>query len=248
MGEMKNATSLKDIFKFYVSSHPELKKFWKKKSKALAAEFNLEAVNKKNESESESEEEVKPKAKAKAPVKKVESESESEEEVKPKAKAKTPVKKVESESESEEEVKPKAKAPIKKVEEKTTTLLTKKTARKESSDESESEEEVKKPLPKPKADSNGYAKNNATPIAKTPFKRIDDSLKDVLPKSLQDNSYQNLMSTTGENYGEHANEKLKFTKGKDFKKEKTKFKNKTAFGGLNISTQVRSIKLDSDSD
>lgn len=56
------------------------------------------------------------------------------------------------------------------------------------------------------------------------------------------------MNTTGENYGQQANEKLKFTKGKGFKKEKTKFKNKTAFGGMNISTQVRSIPLDSDSD
>jgi len=45
----------------------------------------------------------------------------------------------------------------------------------------------------------------------------------------------------------HANQKLKVTKGKDFKKEKTKFKNKTAFGGINISNQVKSISLE-DSD
>ena len=49
-------------------------------------------------------------------------------------------------------------------------------------------------------------------------------------------------------YGKFANEKLKVTRGKDFKKEKTKFKNKTSAGGLQISQDVRSIKLDDDSD
>jgi hypothetical protein len=219
MGEMKNATSLKDIFKFYCSSHPELKKFWKKKTKDLASQFNLEAVNKKKE-ETEDEE--------------------SEEEVKPKAKAK---------SDDTKKATP-------KVEEKNSKLLNKKTVRKDSSDsdESESEEEIKKPLPKKEKksnESNGIANNAPTPIKngiKTPFKRIDDSLKEILPVSLQDNSYEKFMNSTGENYGHAANEKLKITKGKGFKKEKTKFKNKTAFGGLNISTEVRSIPLDTDSD
>ena len=54
------------------------------------------------------------------------------------------------------------------------------------------------------------------------------------------------MYKTGEKYGTQANEELKFTKGRDFKKEKTKFENKTAFGGLSISTAVRSIALDDD--
>ena len=71
-------------------------------------------------------------------------------------------------------------------------------------------------------------------------------MKEVLPESLQDNSYESFMNKTGENYGRQANEKLKFTKGRDFKKEKTKYKNKTAFGGLSISTAVRSIALDDD--
>ena len=52
----------------------------------------------------------------------------------------------------------------------------------------------------------------------------------------------------GDDYGTHANEKLKVTKGRDFKKEKTKFKNKTAFGGYSISNEVKSIKLDFDDD
>ena len=57
------------------------------------------------------------------------------------------------------------------------------------------------------------------------------------------------MNKTGNDYGKVANEKLKVTKGRDFKKEKTKFKNKTAFGGYTIDTNVRSIPLeDADSD
>lgn len=232
MGEMKNATSLKDIFKFYCSSHSDLKKFWKKKTKDLASQFNLEAVNKKKEEtdDEESEEEIK-NIKTKANSKKLED-----------------TKKVVQKD--------------KKVDEKNSKLLNKKTVRKDSSDSDESksekteksEEEIKKPISKTEKkshESNGAAKNISTPFnssAKTPFKRIDDSLKEVLPESLQDNSYEKFMNSTGENYGHMANEKLKITKGKGFKKEKTKFKNKTAFGGLNISTEVRSIPLDSDSD
>jgi len=82
----------------------------------------------------------------------------------------------------------------------------------------------------------------------TPFQRIDSKLKDGLHYDLQDNSYAGFMTKTGENYGHEANEKLKVTKGRDFRKEKTKFKNKTSFGGLNISCEVRSIPLDVDSD
>lgn len=226
MGEMKNATSLKDIFKFYCSSHSDLKKFWKKKTKDLASQFNLEAVNKKKE-ETEDEE--------------------SEEEIK-NIKTKAKSKKLEDTKKNLQK--------DQKVDEKNSKLLNKKTVRKDSSDsdESKSEEEIKKPISKTEKksyESNGTAKNISTPFnssAKTPFKRINDSLKEVLPVSLQDNSYEKFMNSTGENYGHMANEKLKITKGKGFKKEKTKFKNKTAFGGLNISTEVRSIPLDTDSD
>lgn len=226
MGEMKNATSLKDIFKFYCSSHSELKKFWKKKTKDLASQFNLEAVNKKKEEteDEESEEEIK--------------------NIKTKAKS-TKLEDTKKNLQKDQ-----------KVDEKNSKLLNKKTVRKDSSDsdESKSEEEIKKPISKTEKksyESNVTAKNISTPFnssAKTPFKRINDSLKEVLPESLQDNSYEKFMNSTGENYGHMANEKLKITKGKGFKKEKTKFKNKTAFGGLNISTEVRSIPLDTDSD
>lgn len=92
--------------------------------------------------------------------------------------------------------------------------------------------------PRPKASSNPD---------RVPFQRIKEDSK-ILPPALQDNSYEAYMRKTGDNFGEFANEKLKVTRGKDFKKEKTKFKNKTSAGGMTISQTVRSIKLDDDSD
>lgn len=214
MGEMKDTSSLNEIFKFYVKGHPQIKKFWKKKSAELVQKFHLEEVNKSASEESEEEEK---------PLKKV---------------AKVEVKKG-------------------KVENGTSKLLNKKKQR-ESDDESEgdSEEESENVKVVPKIVANGNKKfaaeekiqNNNDLSMKVPFKRIDSNLKEVLPENLKDNSYESFMCKTGDDYGKHANEKLKFTKGRDFKKEKTKFKNKTAFGGINISTQVRSIKLEDDSD
>jgi hypothetical protein len=193
ISDLKEAKSLKDIFKFFCSSHPQIKKFWKKKSKSLEEDYNLEKV-------------------------------------------------VKEQAQNKKETK----------------LLNKKKQRQEESEENESEdEEVVKPKKKPQDVATPIAKNTKSEITnngingtgtKIPFKRIDDSLKDALPENLQDNSYDKFMNRTGENYGKLAHEKLKLTKGKGFKKEKTKFKNKTAFGGTSISTEVRSIPLDSDSD
>ena len=53
---------------------------------------------------------------------------------------------------------------------------------------------------------------------------------------------------SGNAYGKEANDKLKIVKGKDFRKEKTKFKNKTTFSSSNITQEVKSIKLDYDSE
>ena len=92
--------------------------------------------------------------------------------------------------------------------------------------------------PRPKASSNPD---------RVPFQRIKEDSK-ILPPALQDNSYEAYMRKTGDNFGQLANEKLKVTRGKDFKKEKTKFKNKTSAGGMTISQTVRSIKLEDDSD
>lgn len=107
----------------------------------------------------------------------------------------------------------------------------------------ESEEEVIEPK---KTVKKGY--EPSAPVDKVPFKRISDDYKNNLTDDLADNSYEAFMRTTGENFGREANEKLRVTKGRDFKKEKTKFKNKTAFGGTSISMAVRSIKLEDDSD
>ena len=137
-------------------------------------------------------------------------------------------------------------------------LTKKKTKRTKSEDKEEEEEKPKKKkkedkkkkeeedidfdkmefAPRPKASSNPD---------RVPFQRIKEDSK-ILPPALQDNSYEAYMRKTGDNFGQLANEKLKVTRGKDFKKEKTKFKNKTSAGGMTISQTVRSIKLDDDSD
>ena len=137
-------------------------------------------------------------------------------------------------------------------------LTKKKTKRTKSEDKEEEEEKPKKKkkedkkqkeeedidfdkmefAPRPKASSNPD---------RVPFQRIKEDSK-ILPPALQDNSYEAYMRKTGDNFGQLANEKLKVTRGKDFKKEKTKFKNKTSAGGMTISQTVRSIKLEDDSD
>ena len=137
-------------------------------------------------------------------------------------------------------------------------LTKKKTKRTKSEDKEEEEEKPKKKkkedkkkkeeedidfdkmefAPRPKASSNPD---------RVPFQRIKEDSK-ILPPALQDNSYEAYMRKTGDNFGQLANEKLKVTRGKDFKKEKTKFKNKTSAGGMTISETVRSIKLEDDSD
>ena len=99
------------------------------------------------------------------------------------------------------------------------------------------EKEVKF-IPKPKAESNPERK---------PFKRIDDdSITNNI--KIKDNSYEAFMKKTGDNFGKAANDKLIVTRGKDFRKEKNKFKNKTFHGGFTISQNVRSTKLYNDSD
>ena len=137
-------------------------------------------------------------------------------------------------------------------------LTKKKTKRTKSEDKEEEEEKPKKKkkedkkkkeeedidfdkmefAPRPKASSNPD---------RVPFQRIKEDSK-ILPPALQDNSYEAYMRKTGDNFGQLANEKLKVTRGKDFKKEKTKFKNKTSAGGMTISQTVRSIKLEDDND
>lgn len=114
----------------------------------------------------------------------------------------------------------------------------KKKKKKNDDDDIDLEKEVKF-IPKPKSDSNPD---------RVPFKRIDDShTKYQVPKAFRDNSYEAFMKQTGDDFGKAANDKLIVTRGKGFRKEKTKFKNKTFHGGMSISTSVRSIPLEDDS-
>ena len=113
----------------------------------------------------------------------------------------------------------------------------KKSKKKDEEEDIDLEKEVKF-IPKPKSDSNPN---------RVPFKRIDDSkLKHEVPEKYRDNSYAAYLKQTGDDFGKAANDKLIVTRGKGFRKEKTKFKNKTFHGGLTISTTVRSIPLEDD--
>ena len=213
ISELKESSSLKDIFKFYCNAHPEIAKFWKNKSKELANKYELETVDKDSKKKSKTEE------KNKLLNKKVQRQEKSSEEEES------------SSSESEETPAPKKQ----EVKNKSIATVT-----------HEKKEELK-----PVVKNTPNFQNSLTPVnnkEKTPFKRIDNSLKEILTAVLRDNSYEHFMYTSGDNYGREANEKLKVTKGRDFKKEKTKFKNKTGAGGSFISTEVRSIPLDVDSD
>lgn len=109
--------------------------------------------------------------------------------------------------------------------------------KKKEEDDIDLEKEVKF-IPKPKSDNNPD---------RVPFKRIDDSkLKHEVPEKYRDNSYAAYLKQTGDDFGKAANDKLIVTRGKGFRKEKTKFKNKTFHGGMTISTTVRSIPLEDD--
>merc|ERR1712004_319578 len=85
-------------------------------------------------------------------------------------------------------------------------------------------------------------------VTNVPFKRINDNIIDGMDENFIDNTYDGFMAKSGNAYGREANDKLKIVKGKDFKKEKTKFKNKTTFSSNNISTDIKSIKLEYDSE
>lgn len=82
---------------------------------------------------------------------------------------------------------------------------------------------------------------------KLPFRRIDPD-KFRIKSELADNSYETYAKKTGNTMGLEADKRLKTTAGKDFRKEKTKFKNKSGFGGNQITMEVKSIKLDYGSD
>ena len=250
--------SLQNIISKYVKENKDLKKKLKSKSKKYLEENKVDdeeekekekLISKKRKrsmsnAKKEEEDEEKPKKKRKRTMSnaKEEKQIEEKEDKKEKSKRKRTMssakdekekstKKIKSEDKSDDNDEDKK--------EKETKKEKKKKKKNEEDDEDIDLEKEVKFIPKPKSD------NNPNRI---PFKRIDDSnIKHQVPENLRDNSYAAFMKQTGDDFGKAANDKLIVTRGKGFRKEKTKFKNKTFHGGMTISTTVRSIPLEDDS-
>lgn len=235
--------SLQEIISKYVKENKELKKKIKSKIKKYMEEN-------KNESEDEkpSKEEKEEKLTTKKRKRTLSNAKEEEPELKYEKRRKRTMSSTKEEKdikeEKEEKKEKKRKRTLSNVskeehEEKKEEKKSKnKDKKKKDDDDIDLEKEVKF-IPKPKSDNNPN---------RVPFKRIDDSkLNYEVPEKYRDNSYAAYMKQTGDDFGKAANDKLIVTRGKGFRKEKTKFKNKTFHGGMTISTSVRSIKLEDDS-
>ena len=235
--------SLQDIISKYVKENKELKKKIKAKIKKYIEEN-------KNEEEDEKplEEEKEEKLTTKKRKRTLSNANEEEPELKQEKRRKRTMSSTKEEKdikeEKEEKKEKKRKRTLSNVskeehEEKKEEKKSKnKDKKKKDDDDIDLEKEVKF-IPKPKSDNNPN---------RVPFKRIDDSkLNYEVPEKYRDNSYAAYMKQTGDDFGKAANDKLIVTRGKGFRKEKTKFKNKTFHGGMTISTSVRSIKLEDDS-
>ena len=253
--------SLQEIISKYVKENKELKKKIKSKVKKYMKEHkDEEEEDEKIEKEEklitkkrkrtlsnakEEESEAKPEKKRKRTMSSTKEEKEEitepkkrkrtlsnakEEKEKEEKKSKKKLKLEESDNEEKDEDK-------KDEEEEKPKKSKNKDKKKKDEDDIDLEKEVKF-IPKPKSDNNPD---------RVPFKRIDDSkLKHEVPEKYRDNSYAAYLKQTGDDFGKAANDKLIVTRGKGFRKEKTKFKNKTFHGGMTISTTVRSIPLEDD--
>ena len=232
--------SLQEIISKYVKENKELKKKIKSKIKKYMEEN-------KNESEDEkpSKEEKEEKLTTKKRKRTLSNANEEEPELKQEKRRKRTMSSTKEEKdikeEKEEKKEKKRKRTLSNVskeehEEKKEEKKSKnKDKKKKDDDDIDLEKEVKF-IPKPKSDNNPN---------RVPFKRIDDSkLNYEVPEKYRDNSYAAYMKQTGDDFGKAANDKLIVTRGKGFRKEKTKFKNKTFHGGMTISTTVRSIPLE----
>eukprot|EP01022_Parablepharisma_sp_SALTPOND_P026926 TRINITY_DN65237_c0_g1_i1.p7 TRINITY_DN65237_c0_g1~~TRINITY_DN65237_c0_g1_i1.p7 ORF type:complete len:194 (+),score=29.09 TRINITY_DN65237_c0_g1_i1:1070-1651(+) len=70
------------------------------------------------------------------------------------------------------------------------------------------------------------------PEKKGPYKRIDEKIIEELPTELQDNSFQTKFKHgQGDLYGIEGYQRLKGWMGKDYRKEKSRFKKKSFQGG-----------------
>ena len=238
--------SLQEIISKYVKENKELKKKIKSKIKKYMEEN-------KNESEDEkpSKEEKEEKLTTKKRKRTLSNANEEEPELKQEKRRKRTMSSTKEEKDIKEEKEEKEEKKEKKrkrtlsnvskeehEEKKEEKKSKNKDKKKKDDDDIDLEKEVKF-IPKPKSDNNPN---------RVPFKRIDDSkLNYEVPEKYRDNSYAAYMKQTGDDFGKAANDKLIVTRGKGFRKEKTKFKNKTFHGGMTISTSVRSIKLEDDS-
>ena len=254
--------SLQEIISKYLKENKELKKKIKAKIKKYKEENKIEEENENQEKEIKEEKEEKDilttkkrkrtlsnaneddlsYKKNKKRKRTLSNAKEEKEEIKKSKKNKKEEKKENNEDENNIKQKEKEKKEEKNNEsEQEEEIKPKKDKKKQKKDEEEDidlEKEVKF-IPKPKSDSNPN---------RVPFKRIDDSkLKHEVPEKYRDNSYAAYLKQTGDDFGKAANDKLIVTRGKGFRKEKTKFKNKTFHGGMTISTSVRSIPLEDDS-
>ena len=249
--------SLQNIISKYVKENKDLKKKLKSKSQKYLEENKVD-----DEEEKEKEKLISKKRKRSMSNAK----KEEEDEEKPKKRKRTmsnakEEKQIEEKEDKKEKSKRKRTMSSAKDEKEKSTKKIKNEDKSDDNDEDKKEKEIKKEkkkkkkneeddedidlekevkfIPKPKSD------NNPNRI---PFKRIDDSnIKHQVPENLRDNSYAAFMKQTGDDFGKAANDKLIVTRGKGFRKEKTKFKNKTFHGGMTISTTVRSIPLEDDS-
>ena len=266
--------SLQEIISKYVKDNKELKKKLKAKSKKFLEENKIneeeDAKEEKEEKEQlttkkrkrtmssakEEEKEEKPKKKRKRTMSstkdelKIDENEENEEkkekkdkkEKKEKPKRKRTMSSIKEDNEKEKEKSSKKRKKTEEKDDEEDEKEEKKEKKKKKKNEDDEDIDLEKEvkfIPKPKSDSNPN---------RVPFKRIDESnINYQVPKNMRDNSYAAFMKQTGDDFGKAANDKLIATRGKGFRKEKTKFKNKTFHGGMTISTSVRSIPLEDDS-
>ena len=235
--------SLQEIISKYVKENKELKKKIKSKIKKYMEENKNESEDEKPSKE-EKEEKLTTKKRKRTLSNANEEEPELKQEKRRKRTRSSTKEEKDIKEEKEEKKEKKRKRTLSNVskeehEEKKEEKKSKnKDKKKKDDDDIDLEKEVKF-IPKPKSDNNPN---------RVPFKRIDDSkLNYEVPEKYRDNSYAAYMKQTGDDFGKAANDKLIVTRGKGFRKEKTKFKNKTFHGGMTISTSVRSIKLEDDS-
>ncbi|CAD8174481.1 unnamed protein product [Paramecium pentaurelia] len=124
----------------------------------------------------------------------------------------------------------------------------------EETEQQKQEEKNNKQVTKVLSDKRTFTQMNKIPIneevvdqkeKKRFFQKCDEAVFDKLPDHLRDNTFEAKKKFgEGDQYGEFGNDKLKFTRGDNFKKEKGKLKNRQfqGMGSINLNS-INSIKL-----